>query len=173
MAEGPFISLGDILLDYSKKITEALKKSLKEHDSIASRKLLQSIAPSVKIFGTTYEMQIKMEDYWEYVDQGRPPGKQPPIEPIIRWLVTKSANKARSLKNKRVQKAFRSKVRKQLKGNALRSSAYLIARSIGKKGTKGNFFASDVIHDETMLNNLKKDISAAIKKDFQIQVKYK
>jgi hypothetical protein len=53
-----------------------------------------------------------------YVEQGRRPGKAPPIGPIRRWVVQK---------------------RLALRPSVAQRIAYLIARKIARKGTKGRF----------------------------------
>jgi len=63
----------------------------------------------------------------EYI-QGRPPGKQPPSEAIMKWLE---------------EKGLASKVQKD---TSLSSLAYLIARKISRKGWKPKAGYEDVIN---------------------------
>lgn len=63
----------------------------------------------------------------EYI-QGRPPGKQPPSEAILKWLE---------------EKGLASKVQKD---TSLSSLAYLIARKIARKGWKPKAGYEDVIN---------------------------
>lgn len=199
MAEGKFVSVGAILKRYSQTITDALKKNLSDVDErgfnhIASYKLWQSIQAPVSIYGSVYTMEIKMEDYWKYVEFGREPGKFPPVEPIVKWTVQKGFSmeevarsfrqaatdrrrakgiKARQYNNlKRKPKAInREAVRKQL--------AFVIARSIAKKGIPPTYFASSVLGDSLihegiaegkLWDNLRADISEAVGQDIQLQV---
>lgn len=63
----------------------------------------------------------------EYI-QGRPPGKQPPSEAIMKWLE---------------EKGLASKVQKDI---SLSSLAYLIARKIARKGWKPKAGYEDVLN---------------------------
>jgi len=160
MAEGKFISVGMILEKYSKMIVDGLKSNLTANDSIASYQLLQSVQANVSIYGSVYTMEIRMEDYWKYVEFGREAGKFPPIEPIVKWTVQKGFSmeqvaqqfrtsaadrrrakgiKAREYKNikSKPKRINREAVRKQL--------AFLIARKIKNKGIEPTNFASDVL----------------------------
>lgn len=194
MAEGKFISVGMILEKYARMIVDGLKSNLTANDSIASYKLLQSVQANVTIYGSVYTMEIRMEDYWKYVEFGREPGKFPPIEPIIKWTVQKgfsmeavaqsfrdNAAKNRRLKGvkqrsfdnirKKPKKLNRERVRKQL--------AFLIARKIKNKGIEPTGFASDVlggsfIHEGIakggIWDKLTAELEQTIGKQIQLQV---
>ena len=194
MAEGKFISVGMILKKYAEQIITALKANLTANDSIASYKLIQSVQSNVTIYGSVYTMEIKMEDYWKFVEYGRQPGKFPPIEPIIKWTVQKgfsmeavaqsfreNAAKNRRLKGikqrlfsnirKKPAKLNRERVRKQL--------AFLIARKIKNKGIEPTNFASDVL-GKSFVNdgiakggiwdNITKELSQSIGKEITLNV---
>ena len=86
-----------------KDIDEAVKKalsaygkeSLLEMKAILERKgkgdsrLIHSIKYSVKKNAKGYELNIIMPDYAVFVDKGRKPGKQPPLEAIKKWTKRK------------------------------------------------------------------------------------
>ena len=161
-------SIGTILQGYSKTITDALKKNLEKHDSLATKALWQSVQVPITIFGSTYTLQIIMEDYWRWVDEGRKPGKMPPVDKIAQWIAHKGIPiraqvKATPLKRKS-KKTLSERVRSRQ-----RSVAFLIARSIGKKGTRPTHFYSDVIN-EKFIADMKADIGKQLKKDYTIQI---
>lgn len=176
MALGQKISLGTVLKGRAEGLIEVLKKNLRQNDSIASRKLIQSIAPRISIFGNVFTMEILMEDYWRYVDEGRKPGKQPPIEPIMKWIsqkgiplspISKTRNKKiRSLKNRTVRKGFRQRSKTSL----ARSLAFLIARKIGRKGIQPTNFLTDEI--QPWINGLRQDLITVLKRNYTIDIKY-
>ena len=39
---------------------------------------------------------VQMEDYWQYVNDGRKPGKYVPIKPLMKWIRTKGFNKSKT-----------------------------------------------------------------------------
>ena len=72
MAEDKLI---DILRTYQRKYISELGKGIKKYDIVGSGKLGSSLKvgkqPRVKLFGSTYVMQIYAEPYWEYLNYGR------------------------------------------------------------------------------------------------------
>ena len=63
-------------------IAKSLKSRLEENFSDASGDLGNSITVSAKKSNNSLEVNISMLDYWEALDKGRKPGKQPPINKI-------------------------------------------------------------------------------------------
>ena len=166
--EGQSVTLGTILKGYSERITKALKENLEKHDSLASKSLWQSVRVPVNIFGDTYVLQIIMEDYWKWVDQGRKPGKMPPIAPIAKWIAQKGLPIRAQVKASPLKRKSKLSLSERVRSRQ-RSVAFLIARSIGKKGIKPTHFYSDVINDK-FIEDMKTDISKALKKDFTVQI---
>jgi len=64
------------------------------------------------------EVQIFMNDYWQYVNDGRRPGKRPPIRPLMLWAMSRLG----------------------LDQTQARNAAFGIATNIGKFGIKPTFF---------------------------------
>jgi hypothetical protein len=67
-------------------------------------------------------VELRLQDYWYYVERGRKAGKFPPIDKLREWIKAKPII-AQPMKNGKVPKP------KQL--------AYLIGRKIARRGTKG------------------------------------
>ncbi len=77
-----FDKLVDTLNGFRKAYTNALGKSIKDNDLVATGRLGTSVSltkqTKVKVFGSIYQMQITMEDYGLDLDEGtRPQGKRP------------------------------------------------------------------------------------------------
>ena len=176
MAIGKFTGVGEVMERYSKMIMDALKANLEKNDSIASSSLWESIQMPVTIYARGYVAELKMEDYWKYVEYGREPGgKMPPLEPIIKWtsqkgldigrLSERRARKIRSLKTRRIKKTYKSisllSLRKQL--------AFLIARKIAKKGIEPTHFFSEVVND-VLIAKIKADVTRAAGKEIPLQI---
>lgn len=69
--------------------------------------------------------------YAEAVEEGRKPGRMPPVAAIAPWV-------ARNLRASYVQRRTGKTRRRKLRsGLETRSVAYLVARAIGRRGTKG------------------------------------
>jgi hypothetical protein len=77
-----FDKLVDTLNGFRKAYTNALGKSIKDNNLVATGRLNTSVSlpkqPKVKVFGGIYQMAITMEDYGLDLDEGtRPQGKRP------------------------------------------------------------------------------------------------
>ena len=98
--------------------------------------------------------------YVEYVEDGRKPGKQPPMSDILKWVRIKPL-KPRDLKTGKFLTA-------NLK--TLKQIAYLIARKIGKYGTPAtNFYAEAFIEE---YNKLDATLQGEWIKDIEFNVDY-
>jgi len=138
-------------------IAKSLKSRLEENFSDASGDLGNSITVSAKKSNNSLEVNISMLDYWEALDKGRKPGKQPPINKIKEWLTYPNPRAKLGLEG--VSNVNIAEVN---------SLAFLIARKIGKKGTKGNNFASDVFDSKKVKVDLPNAIADAVFEDLNI-----
>jgi len=123
-----FDKLIDALNDFRAQYVKELTNSLTEKNLISSGNLGESlkinVQPKVKVFGQIYHMQINMADYGENVDEGRKPGKGLPVGVIEGWL--KYPNTLQKVTGQD----------KRLDDYQLKSLAFVINRSIKKKGIK-------------------------------------
>lgn len=109
-----------LLQDYTKE----LKKNLQDSGKLASGQLYNSIMFEVSgIVGI-----VRMEDYADFVDQGRAPGKFPPPPAIREWIETKGLELNDSNASLETQ-------RDQL--------TYLIGRKIAREGIPPTNFITD------------------------------
>lgn len=134
------VTVSDILDEYGIKVVSELTDNLEFSRSNASGNLSASIRYRTIILGQLYAFELYMEDYWKYVDQGRRAGKMPPIQSILQWLTNKRLGSYIYGKGRNKSAGKKSILATNLQ--AQRSLAYVIARKIGKKGTKGTGFYS-------------------------------
>jgi hypothetical protein len=121
MAEN-FKNIQEVIEQAATLLVEAMKDGSISQDLFATGKLAQSITSQTEFKDGVFGFQIFMEDYGVYQDSGffRPPGKRPPLEPIINWLQRKRI----SLKPDPITN----------KTPTIREVAFLIARKIGRDG---------------------------------------
>lgn len=123
-----FDKLIDALNKMREQYVQELTDSLTEKNLISSGKLGESlkinVQPKVKLFGQIYRMQINMAAYGENVDEGRKPGKGLPPGVLEQWLSYPNT----------LQKVTGQD--KQLSEYERKSLAFVINRSIKKKGIK-------------------------------------
>lgn len=55
----------------------------------ASGNLQQSVEFNYKLDGTVFKVVMSIADYYKYLDEGRKPGKFPPIDKIKEWITIK------------------------------------------------------------------------------------
>jgi len=166
-----------VLNEFGEKLVEALVLNLDKDKKNASGNLQSSIRFDV-IEGTAkWTFQLSLLDYYKWVDEGRKPGKFPPITAIESWLRLPNVVNKIGLSYP-VQKPYKSG-KAVLKGglpkvsvskeSQLKSLAFLIARKISRKGIKASNFYSDVVNDNN-LKNLQIAIRKALRRDVLIQI---
>ena len=177
-----FTEIEDVLVKYATRIALDAEKNLRSNkngkDSNASGRLSESIAVTpVEFFGDNYSIEIRMLDYWQWVNDGRSKGKRPPISSIIQWIREKQLRLDDGGTTKRGYKRdgslISSSKKKVVMGNKkvsiLEAVAYKIAAKIGKFGTKGTDFLTDAI--EANSKDLVKEMKQSLRKDIVILIK--
>lgn len=164
----------DILREYEQTVTDALIKSLENNDKVASGVLAQSIEAKTKIFGQSISLQVYMNDYWKYVDGGRKKGsKQPPQDAMLKhiavrgeWHAKKASDISKFYTNKKGLKVARKNPLPMDK--ARKSLAFLIGRSIKRKGIKPtNFVEEGIVGIE---RQLEADLLEAVGRQIEVQL---
>ena len=164
----------DILREYEQTVTDALIKSLENNDKVASGVLAQSIEAKTKIFGQSISLQVYMNDYWKYVDGGRKKGsKQPPQDAMLKhiavrgeWHSKKASDISKFYTNKKGLKVARKTPLPMNK--ARKSLAFLIGRSIKRKGIKPtNFVEEGIVGIE---RQLEADLLEAVGRQIEVQL---
>ena len=107
--------------EYAEKAKELYKRKLTDKGINASYKLLNSVETTVKRNDDEFTVTINLEDYWIYVENGRGPGKFPPIDKILEWIRIKPVIPYSDSRG-------RLPTEEQL--------AFLIARKIAEQGTE-------------------------------------
>lgn len=142
------------LKQYGDQIVTRIREQLLEQGKLASGELYNSIQYEVVRDGDLMNLNILGLEYFKWVDQGRPPGKQPPMQNILSWITAKgirpntgSGIKARYIGLPRGDKSL----------------AFLIARKIGLEGLKATNILSTTI--EQVTDPLTLDLSDIITKE--------
>lgn len=123
-------------------------------------------------------------NYADVIEEGRTPGrKQPPIAAILKWMKVKKIRLRNQEEGKKGQyvKAPKLRLRKvknkegkstlRATSSAWNSAAFLISRSIGKKGIEGIHYMRDAIapvwaeYDEKFGKALQAEIQIRLKED--------
>lgn len=118
--------------EYAQRAEELYKRKLTDKGINASYKLLNSVKTTVKRGDDTFTVTINLEDYWIYVENGRGPGKFPPIDKILEWIRVKPVIPYSDSRG-------RLPTEEQL--------AFLIARKIAEQGTDGKHILAETIEE--------------------------
>lgn len=110
MAEFDRERIKEVVEKYGADLIAEIRRLLKKEDSVASGELLRSFRWDAVSAARQLQYVLKSEEYFQYVNEGRGPGEQPPLKEIIKWT--------------------------RLKGIPERA-AFPIAKHIGKTGIEG------------------------------------
>lgn len=136
-----FLNLNKFLNDYAKNIEDIYKGELQSRNY----RIAESVNISVNILEHNYQIVMKLDDYWKWIENGRKPGKMPPISAITKWI-----------KDKNIKPREPNITEKQL--------SFLIARKIGMDGIKPkNLFKGSV--ELATTTDFKTELINAWKKD--------
>ena len=178
-----FNEIEQALIDYATLIADTASDNLNKinkygSDTNASGTLQQSINISpVSFMGGNYSIEIRMADYYKWVNEGRPPGKRPYSGDIKKWIIKKQLrldDGGFTKKGYKREGTLLSSSKKKVKlgnkkVNILDAVAYKIAAKIGKYGTEPTNFLSDAInrHKEAMYKAIAKALKTDIIQTFK------
>ena len=129
-----------------------LKNRLTANKTNASGTLSNSIRGIVKQNGKYIVISIQLEDYYQFVENGRKAGKYPPINAIKNWISVKPVL-PRPLKSGKLP------TQNQL--------AFLIARKISKVGIKPKPFLKPTITDFDLINKVYNEVVDLLNKQIE------
>lgn len=123
-----FPNLKKALESYMNEISRVYKGKLQSDGHKATGKLINSIQANVKIGATQYTGELRLEDYWKYIEYGTKP-HWPPPKALLKWIQAKPV----------LPKAIKgiTPTQDQL--------AFLIGRKISQVGTKASGELGDTI----------------------------
>jgi len=143
-----FKKFADKVIHRAKFYLKRRKKNTKEAS------LSKSLAYKLKVYPSGgLELGFEAADYFRFVEEGRKPGKMPPISAIAKWI---------KIKPIRLRNLNTGQFIKKTDTN-INSVAYLIARKIGAFGVKPTWFFRDAF--KMHYKRINKDIIKAYAKD--------
>ena len=84
-----FTHLQEALGQYAQAIADRYKQNLESSGRRASGELISSVATKVTVNGNEFVIELSLQDYYYYVENGRGPGRFPPPEKILQWIKMK------------------------------------------------------------------------------------
>lgn len=136
-----------VLNEFAIRLRNTYQDKLIQDDKIATGNLLNSVEYIVQKDGQAISVSLQLEDYYKWVEEGRKPGKFPPIDKMLEYIRVKPV--IPDERNGRIPDE------KQL--------AFLIARKIANEGIEPGYQLRDSIK-ETM-EDFESAIEEAVRKD--------
>ena len=124
-----------------------------------SGKLRSSLSYLMDVTPNAFSLAFLMEEYGEYVDKGRKPGKGAPPEVIQRWV-----------REKPIRPRNKNGGFKKVTDASVNSLAYLINRKIKREGIEPTNFFSEPF--EAQFNKLPDDLIEAFALDIEDFLKF-
>lgn len=148
--ENNFSNLEVALQQYGEQLISLYRQRLSRYNVDASGTLGNTLNFIISNEEGTYELALNIQDYWIYVEEGRRPGKFPPINNIKQWIRIKPV----------LPRGFAGKL------PTTEQLAYLIGRKIAEKGTRGRYIYKDTIEElgsfEAFEEAITKDLNAQV-----------
>ena len=147
-----FNNLQQVLDDFTKDVAETYRGLLLRDGKNATGELISSIRPMTpELVDGTFQCSLSLAPHWKYVENGRRPGKFPPIDNILDWVKVKP------------QLARPNRLdRKEL---APKQLAFLVARKIATSGIQPGNQLEEAI--DIVYARWKDRIDAAITADIE------
>lgn len=145
-------NLKEALETYGQVLEEQYREQIASTGAFASGKLFDSVHHIVTVDDHTIDLSLSLEDYWKYVEEGRGPGKFPPLDKIEEWIRIKPVapypdSQGRVPSNKQL--------------------AFLIGRKIAEEGTEGRHLLDNAIESTQDWMEI---IEQAISKDIEMEI---
>ena len=137
------------LNEYTYRLAQLYRDKIDEAGRVASGEL-KNFESYFVLDQEHFRIFFNLQEYWKWVENGRGPGKQPPISAIERWIEVKHL----------VPNPHDNKI------PSTKQLAFLIARKIGREGYEGkhplqNAMSSDTA--TTIINEIKQVLINKIK----------
>ena len=146
MIESESINIQRVLETLGDQIIDVYRRKLFDGGTNATGLLGNSLSCIVKTENGIYDLYLSLQDYWKYVENGRQPGKFPPLDAIKQWIQAKPV-----IPNARTGKL-----------PTLEQLTFLISRSIANNGIPAKNYLTDTIrefeYDPQFYEAINKDI---------------
>lgn len=138
----------DILADFK----TAFRQAMIDSDHLVTGEMANSMKWETTIISNGYLITISLKDYAYWLENGRKPGKFPPVNKIKEWVRARRIL-PRPLPNGKLP------TENQL--------AYLIGRKISKVGTKPTHLIENTMSDFQLLNKLLNKLADELQKEIE------
>lgn len=136
-----------VLEEFAIRLRNLYQDKLIKDDRIATGNLLNSVEYEIQTDTKSITVCLKLEDYFIYIEDGRQPGRFPPVESMIEYIRSKPIIPD--------ERSGRLPTENQL--------AFLIGRKIAQEGFEGGHYLAE--SQEEVLVEFEDRLSEAVGKD--------
>lgn len=140
--------LTEVLNEFADAFIQNARNNLEANQSNASYNLYNSFEKVIEVGEDYFKVSISLADYWQYLENGRGPGKFPPVDKIKEWIEVKPVNPT-PLSNGKTP--------------SVEQLSFLISRKIANEGTEGKPFFEPA--KEQTIREFEDKINQAIEED--------
>lgn len=157
MAENTLISFDNtlrVLDEYRAMVISIYKEKLQMDDHVATGNLMNNITYIINRGGRAIEVDLRLADYWKYVENDTKP-HYPPISAILDWVKVKFQGNPPNAATYSGKLPSVETLEKQF--------AYMVQHKIGEKGTEGTHDLQQTLQEVNQMFEYK--IGEAITQD--------
>lgn len=136
-----------VLEEYAIRLRNLYQDKLIKGDKIATGDLMNNVEYIIEKDSRSVSVSLQLEDYWKFVEEGRSPGRFPPVDKILDWIRVKPIVPD--------ENNGRLPTENQL--------AFLIGRKIAEEGIEGTHYLQE--SQEEVLAEFEDKLSEAVGKD--------
>ena len=140
--------LTEVLNEFADAFIQNTRNNLDANQSNASYNLYNSFEKVIEVGEDYFKVSISLADYWQFLENGRGPGKFPPVDKIKEWIEVKPVNPT-PLSNGKTP--------------SVEQLSFLIGRKIANEGTEGKPFFEPA--KEQTIREFEDKINQAIDED--------
>ena len=163
-------TISGVLQNFGNELQEALRRSLDTAVyGITAQTLKQSVLFDIQFLNSSYEFELKMEDYWEFFDKGVQ-GVGGVKKNGSVWAPKNTTSPFRFGTGNFSGTGAEFKRKTDLWAYANNANPFVVRQSIFMRGTKATNFFSDIV-DEDLIKDLTKKLEKAGAREIEISLK--
>lgn len=159
-----------VLNDFGKELVEEYVRNIEERGINASKKLAESVKYEIYVGDRKMGVDLRLADYWKYVEYGRRAGKFPPLDSIEQWIKVKGIQPmTRTQSSVKRWTQHRGSIRCN-EGSipSIKSLAYLIGRKIAEEGIQPRPILTTALDD--VFKRFDEALNNAVTEDIKVEV---
>ena len=141
----------EVLNRYGQRVIDLYRSNLINSGHNATGKLSSTASFTVEVEDQDISVTIHLEDYYRYIEEGRRPGRFPPVDAILGWIQAKHI----------MPREINGKLPTEMQ------LAFLIGRKIAEQGIDGTHDLATA--QNTAKSEFEEAIRAALKQDYDAE----